>query len=68
MQIQPRSLLRLNGNTRRARQAAGLDEDAFKGGAPGTPLHRGRPQPPWQMGTSRLWSREGEQQDRSADI
>ena len=55
MQIQPGSSQpRKSGDARRARQAAGLTEDAFKGGDAASP--RGSIlKSPWRPGTGRLW-------------
>jgi hypothetical protein len=53
MQIQPKSDATRLGRVQRARQAARLNEDAFKGGD--RPQGRLKLKSPWKLGNERLW-------------
>jgi hypothetical protein len=53
VQIQPNASLSRIGRVQRARQAASLSEDAFKGGS--RPQRRLPLKSPWRLGLSRLF-------------
>ena len=57
MQIQPKASLRQSRESRRARQAALIADDTFKGGARVSPSSAGLLRNPWHSGIGQLWGR-----------